>query len=127
MSTNRMFVDVPRNSNEDASCYSICDTNNARALLLNPDAAAGQMYGTSTRTRGDLLIVDHKCFCIETCFAFLAAAGFSVRQSRFRGLPQDAAVPSRCRRRDSLKNVNIKKYHRLVRFFAEKYDVAKPI
>ena len=31
------------------------------------------------------------------------------------------AVPSRCARRDSLKNVNIKKYHILVRFFADNY------
>ena len=75
---------------------------------------------------GCILICCHKCFCIEMCFAFLAAV-LSVRQSGFRGLPQDMAVSSRCRRRDSSKNVNIKKYHRLVRFFADKYDVAKPI
>ena len=49
---------------------------------------------------------DHKCFCIESCFAFLAC---SVRQSRFRGLPQDAAVPSRCRRRDSPEKMKILK------------------
>ena len=38
-----------------------------------------------------------------------------------RGLPQDMAVPSRCRRRDSPKNVNIKKNRTLVRFFADNY------
>ena len=50
------------------------------------------------------------------CFA----RGLAVL-SRFRGLPQDMAVPSRCRRRESQKNVNIKKDHRLVRFFADNY------
>ena len=56
------------------------------------------------------------------CFAFLAVLSVAIR-----GLPQDVAVPSRCRRRESQKNVNIKKYHRLVRFFADKYAVTEPI
>ena len=57
-------------------------------------------YSTSTST---VVVSDHKCFCIETCFAFLAAC--SVCQSSFRGLPQDMAVPSRCPRRDSPETI----------------------
>ena len=48
----------------------------------------------------------HKCFCIETCFAFLAC---SVSLSSFRGLPQDMAVPSRCPRRESPDKNKLKK------------------
>ena len=77
-----------------------------------------------TRRRG--ACCHHKCFCIEMCFVFLACL---FRPSvAIRGLPQDMAVrPSRCPRRESPKNVNIKKYHRLVRFFADKYDGTEPI
>ena len=59
----------------------------------------------------------HKCFCIEMCFAcsLLFRQGFAVCHKIW---PY---------RRDSLKNVNIKKYHRLVRFFADKYAVTEPI
>ena len=46
---------------------------------------------------------DHKCFCIESCFAC------SVCQSPLRGLPQDVAVPSRCRRRESPETIQILK------------------
>ena len=39
----------------------------------------------------------HKCLCIEMCFA----RGLFRLSVAIRGLPQDAAVPSRCRRRES--------------------------
>ena len=41
----------------------------------------------------------HKFFCIGFCLAVC------VCRSRFRGLPQDMAVPSRCLRRDFPKKV----------------------
>ena len=47
----------------------------------------------------------HKCFCIETCFA----CSLFRPSVAIRGLPQDMAVPSRCRRRDSPGKMKIKK------------------
>ena len=49
-------------------------------------------------------------YCITNAFVLRCAsrAACSVRPSvAIRGLPQDVAVPSRCPRRDSPKNVNI--------------------
>ena len=88
-------------------------------LIVRTDFNTTKDYYCGTRNRESNLATNLQCggaaaqhdsqitnaICSYTSFA--SVCGCSVRQSRFRGLPQDVAVPSRFRRRESVEKIQM--------------------
>ena len=107
-------------------CSVLCDFD---ARVLYPYPCEYETTSTTVTVRYGAVLLPpagvSQMLCIEMCFAFLAAVPSVRRNSPF--ATRYGRIPSRCPRRNSPKNVNIKKYYRLVRFSADKYDGTEPI